>query len=75
MYVTLINNKRVTKTAIEPEKVDASQTSEVTVVYKGSKSVSSVKEIYADAALENIDNKTTLTLPAGGMAVLEIQLK
>lgn len=75
MYVTLINNKGVTKTAIEPEKVDASQTSEVTVVYKGSKSVSSVKEIYADAALENIDNTTTLTLPAGGMAVLEIQLK
>lgn len=75
MYVTLINNKGVTKTTTEAEKVDTSQTSRVTVTYKGSKGISSVKEIYADTALENGEKSVTLTLPAGGIAILEYQLK
>lgn len=75
MYVTLINNKGVTKTGTEAAKVDASKKSKVTVTYKGSKNVASVKEIYAGTSFEQGEKSATLTLQAGGMAVLEFQLK
>ena len=74
MYVTLINNNGVTKETIEEVKVDESKMSAVTVTYQGDKSVASVTDIYGGEA-ELQDNSVSVTIPAGGIVILEYQLK
>lgn len=75
MYVTLINNQGVTKKVTGKIQIDKSKTSKVTVSYTGDKSVAGIKDIYDGLTVDAKENAGTVTLPAGGIAVLEIQLK
>jgi hypothetical protein len=71
IYLTLINNDGVTKDFKTPPVVDASKSKSVTVAYKGKAAIQSVKDIYNNRNVTLNGLSATLTLPAGGMAVLE----
>ena len=54
--------------------MDKSKTSDVTVTYQGEKSITSVTDIYGGkATLE--DSSASVTVPAGGIVILEYQLQ
>jgi len=74
LFVTLINNDGVTKNHDKtPAVIDDSKFREVTVTYTGSLAVLSVEEIYDGHTISISGNSVSLTIPAGGMAVLEFR--
>lgn len=75
IYVALINNEGVTKKGNKVATVDASQASGVTVTYTGKCSVASATDIYNNIEVALSEKAATVTVPAGGIAVLEISLK
>ena len=75
VYLTLINNDGVTKTRVAPPVFDESKTVNLTVNFKENYSVESVCDIYNSTPVEYNNGTVSLTLPAGGIAVLEFKLK
>ena len=75
VYLTLINNDGVTKTRVDPPVFDESKTVNLTVNFKENYSVESVCDIYNSTPVEYNNGTVSLTLQAGGIAVLEFKLK
>lgn len=74
LYVTLINNAGVTKEGGKAVSVDSSKTSTVNVQYTGTYNVTSVADVYNNYSVNSSANAATVTVPAGGIAVLEFNL-
>lgn len=71
MYVTLINNNGVTKTSTGKTQTDASRKVSAVVQYKGNLPIKSVKEVYDGTSISVSGKKTTVSVPAGGIVILE----
>ena len=75
LYLTLINNNGITKNGYSAVVVDESKAVDLQIKLIQNYSVESVSDIYNSTPLQ-FDNQTvSLTLPAGGVAVLEFKLK
>ena len=75
LYLTLINNNGITKNGYSAVVVDESKAVDLQIKLTQNYSVESVSDIYNSTPLQ-FDNQTvSLTLPAGGVAVLEFKLK
>ncbi len=73
MFITLINNEGVTKAPKTTVSIDSSKKKIATVRYKGNLAIKSVKDIYSSTAVSVSGNKATITVPAGGIVVLEFK--
>ena len=75
LYLTLINNNGITKNGYSAVVVDESKAVDLQIKLIQNYCVESVSDIYNSTPLQ-FDNQTvSLTLPAGGVAVLEFKLK
>lgn len=75
VYVTLINNNGVTKEGNKEVSIDTTKSSAVTVQYTGSHNVASVADVYNQYNVNVTGQSASVTVPAGGIAVLEFKLK
>ena len=75
IYVALINNEGVTKTGSAAATTDTSKASGVTVTYTGNCSVASATDVYNHIDVSLSGKAATVTVPAGGIAVLEFKLR
>jgi hypothetical protein len=74
LFVTLINNDGVTKHHDKtPAVVDESKKRDVTVTYTGNLAIISVEDIYNGQSVSLNGAAASITIPAGGMAVLEFR--
>lgn len=72
MYVTLINNKGVTKAPRSKAVVDESKATVTTVVSRCDQRVIAAKDIKNGRALDvRNGNKVALTIPSGGIAIIQ----
>lgn len=75
VYVTLINNDGVTKEGNKAVTIDSTKQSSVTIHYTGSHNVASVTDVYNLYDVTLTGQSASVTVPAGGIAVLEFNLK
>lgn len=73
MFVTLINNEGVTKAPKTTVSIDSSKKKTATVQYKGNLAIKSVKDIYNGTSISLSGKKATVSVPAGGIVVLEFK--
>jgi len=74
LFVTLINNDGVRKHHdMTPTVIDESKLRAVTVTYTGNLTFKSVADIYNGQPVSMDGNSASITIPAGGMAVLEFK--
>ena len=76
IFVTLINNNGVTKTARAKPVIDKSKAQKVTVKYTGELTAGAeVKDIYNDKTYSLSQNAVTVTVPAGECVILEFTFR
>lgn len=76
VYVTLINNKGVTKAPRAKAVVDESQATAATVVSRCEELVKVARDIKNNRLLEvRHGNQVAVTIPAGGMAIVELDYR
>lgn len=75
VYLTLINNDGVIKTKSDPPMFDETKTLNLNIKFMENYAVESVSDIYNSAPVEFNDGTASLSLKAGGIAVLEFKLK
>jgi len=71
LFVTLINNKGVTKNGDTEEIIDANVNDTISVKFNGKQRIKSVSDIYNDNTITQNGNEATVTLSAGDIAVLK----
>ena len=72
LYVTLINNEGIYKEGNKPTVVDESKAKSCKVTFKGKQNIKSVKEIYNGYDTKLSGKDISITLPAGGIAIIEM---
>jgi len=76
VYVTLINNRGVTKAPREKPVIDPTQSVSVTVSWQGDARVKSVRDVNNHRALDwQHGSDVAVMIPAGELAVLEFRLQ